>query len=499
MKNDEYESILVCDDDDDEQEDILNFPNKNIEYGNNNSTFLDNNIAMIFNNNLKERVLCIGEVQSGKTANIIKVIDRAFELNYDGVIFFAGINNILKNQSKNRVSSSFLKNQEISVIDSYETSFINSYLELNKKFVLNILKESKNLENIFNKLNSLMLKGKKILIIDDECDYGSINTGIKNTPKLFHEKIEKLFLRIHEGKLLQVTATPFANILTSKNFAENKEFKHLNQNPTKVVVLDRYSDYCGLKVFNKFNPYIVVKGDDDIKEIHNSIIIFILKTIDIKYDDEQKNKKTQLLFNISLNTENHDDVFNKITKYISRLSKASDFEIKREISYVFQDFRTLDLNNGKDLEFYSKELKIIINSIIDNKSIFVLNSKEEADKKRFLENLEDYQIIVGGTMLSRGVTFENLIVELILNSPETTCVDVLLQRCRWFGNRKDRMKYINILLTKKLKEALYQSEKYLNIFRPGIFDLRKLRIEISSIDRDLSIYKIRSTNSGKSQ
>lgn len=506
MSSSEYESELILDDEDEEIDSSkieTNQPLNNVVpndvYGKDDSTFLENNINLIFNNDLKERVICIGEVQSGKTSNIIKAIIKAFELDYDGVIFFAGTNNVLKTQSNQRVEET-LEGTGIQIIGSKEKFRIKQLLNSKSKFVINILKESKDLTEMFSCINSLSLERKKILIIDDECDYGSINTSFKNNPKLYHEKIEKLFLRIHNGKFLQVTATPFANILTTKNFSENDEFKNHNGNPIKVVVLDRYSSYCGLKVFNKHNPYIVVKGNDDIKEINDAITMFILKSIDIKLDTNQSNKKTQLLFNLSLDTSEHNDVYKKVIAYLKRAYEFSEYEINKEIERVLNEYKnSFKLNYFTNIQIYKKEFRYIVKKIIEEQSVLVLNSKNEQDKNGFAKNDSTYQLIIGGTMLSRGVTFSNLIIELMLNSPNLNCVDVLLQRCRWFGNRKNRLNYINIILNQSLKNALYYSERYLNIFKPGIADLKTLRLQIKKIDNDLSIYNVRSTNYAKSK
>ncbi|MDE5617814.1 MAG: hypothetical protein K2I36_03155, partial [Ureaplasma sp.] len=60
------------------------------------------NILNEFENN--KIVLLCGEVQSGKTGNIINIIKESFEFySYNLVIFLCGTNNNLKNQSIIRV------------------------------------------------------------------------------------------------------------------------------------------------------------------------------------------------------------------------------------------------------------------------------------------------------------------------------------------------------------------------------------------------------------
>jgi CO dehydrogenase/acetyl-CoA synthase delta subunit len=91
----------------------------------------------------------------------------------------------------------------------------------------------------------------------------------------------------------------------------------------------------------------------------------------------------------------------------------------KEIPNIFYDnyLKKLLIDKDKFNEFvkkYTNEIEIV-----------VLNSenKEIGNKT--------YKIIIGGHLLSRGNTFENLMVELFLNTPsDAVHVDTLLQRCR---------------------------------------------------------------------
>ena len=74
-----------------------------------------------------------------------------------------------------------------------------------------------------------------------------------------------------------------------------------------------------------------------------------------------------------------------------------------------------------------------------------------ADEDNFYESKKNgLNIIVGGSLVSRGFTFNNLLVEIILNSPEQKIpADTLLQRARWFGYRRasNRYKYMKIIMS----------------------------------------------------
>ncbi|MEG1009831.1 MAG: Z1 domain-containing protein [Clostridia bacterium] len=130
---------------------------------------------------------------------------------------------------------------------------------------------------------------------------------------------------------------------------------------------------------------------------------------------------------------------------------------------------------------YSKE---IINYIKENNSFYTLNGKAESGKGNFLEKTFNHEIIIGGVMLSRGVTFENLITELIVNDVETVYVDTLLQRCRWFGYRNKISKYMKIILPTRVHDALKIAKKYVNLFSPGIQDYETIKRNLIYLDKE---------------
>jgi hypothetical protein len=74
---------------------------------------IDINVLKIFSSDSKkEKVLCIGEVQSGKTRNIIGAIKHSMLTGYKAAIFLGGTNNILTSQSEERVIREFSQETE---------------------------------------------------------------------------------------------------------------------------------------------------------------------------------------------------------------------------------------------------------------------------------------------------------------------------------------------------------------------------------------------------
>lgn len=483
--------------------------NNNQEYNDNN--FIEFNINNIFSDEgktEKERVLCIGAVQSGKTRNIIECIKKACDLNYDLIIFFGGTTEILRSQSEKRLNESFNNNQ-YNLISKNWGSNLNMFLESNKKAIITVMKTKDSLENIYSSIKGTNLLNKKILLIDDECDYASINTKNQLSPSYIHQKIEEIYNRTYKCKLISFTATPFANILNSKSISDDN-FK------TKVVVLANYNKYYGLKKFNENKTINYVPLTSEYEQNSEDIyikwtifihIIYIIKKSLNKNLDLFDGFKTECLINIDSSTENHNIYYEKVTKiikdfncipkinFIDNINKLKGFFIKNE---YFKDF--YQITNDQIENIYFSKFRQVINYFLLNSEnkIIILNSN--VDYKEKITNSLNHKILIGGVLLSRGVTYENLSTELLLNYPKNEiAIDTLLQRCRWFGNRESNKEYIHIILTHRLIEVFLASEKYIDIFKPGIQNFNDLKNKIKELDLFYKQKNIRSTSSGKSK
>lgn len=474
--------------------------------------FITRNINNIFKfENLKglKKILCIGQVQSGKTKNILEIIKKASEYNYDLIIFLGGTTDILTKQSEKRLNE-FKKDYEQKgyfVLSSDYIKSLSRYLLQDKKAIITIMKSDNDLSEIYYSLKKIPLPDKKILIIDDECDYGSINLNKTNTPSKFHKIIYEISQRTFETTLLSFTGTPFGNLLNTQNISED----YLNY---KVVVLENSDKYTGLREFNKFDCYYYNFENNDLEPeelntyINTSIwdtllinmVSIIQKANDNNIDIFDENFKTQCLINVGSETQKHDKIFDSIINKLTYWSKRPSTIVTDFFNNIIDNYEIKKFSNittEKFKEFFLPNIKKLINYFLSNvNSIKMLNSK--SCKNNF--ELANHEIIIGGVLLSRGVTFPYLLTELLLNYPKgKIAIDTLLQRCRWFGYRENDYKYMSILMTKELYEAFKVMESYLNLFKPGIMDFDTLKKEVENLDNIYKKRKIGSTSNAKSK
>lgn len=176
--------------------------------------------------------LAIGDVQSGKTANMAGLISMAADNGFNFFIVLSGVIENLRKQTANRLyrdldnSSQFdwtnIDNPKLASRNP-ESDWTNINLNNpNKKYYLVSLKNKSRLDNLIkwlysdkNKLDQL-----KILIIDDEADQASINT--KKLEDEDQSTINNLILSLVNGynnqtaravNYISYTATPYANVL----------------------------------------------------------------------------------------------------------------------------------------------------------------------------------------------------------------------------------------------------------------------------------------------
>lgn len=193
----------------------------------------------------KKKGLVVGDVQSGKTANYLGLINMAFDYGYKIVVLLAGTTNSLRLQTQKRTDAGVIGAKSDSIGNDIEyigvglntsdhfavpftnqtndfAGFIQKNLnaqigDFNKPVVLVVKKVKSILESVSLRLQSELsnkgLDSKSILIIDDEADNASINTAKDGvSPTSINKCIRQIFNKFSIASYVGYTATPFANI-----------------------------------------------------------------------------------------------------------------------------------------------------------------------------------------------------------------------------------------------------------------------------------------------
>jgi hypothetical protein len=350
----------------------------------------------------QKRGLVVGDVQSGKTANYLALINMAYDYGYKIVLLLAGMTDSLRTQTQKRTDKGVigaisdtigndikycgvgLVNEEHYVVPFTNQSndfakFIQQNLnaaisDFKKPVVLVVKKNKKILESVIEQLQSALkdFDSSSILIIDDEADNASISTApIGKDPTTINRCIRAIFNKFPIASYVGYTATPFANIFINP-VDENKE--DLDLFPSDFIVQLNSPDtyFGGYKVFPKEDtenlprPLRIVDEDeynflpvkhtryddypgmaDSLKEaIHCFLINNVVRTL-----RGNKTKHRTLMINISTFNDMQDRIYDKVLSYVTYLKN-----IIEQTSYMSVEkfIRNEDMKKIYDLFNYDE-------------------------------------------------------------------------------------------------------------------------------------------------
>lgn len=222
------------------------------------------------------RGMVVGNVQSGKTANYIGLVNKAADAGYKLIIVVAGIHNTLRAQTQARVDKGFIGRKSADLIQrkpsslkygvgkfslpgtrsvfSYTStpyqggrsslSLKNGDFNISKARELNVPIDSENptvlvikknksiLENLLLWLNQFAVENSEgvrkilnvpLLVIDDEADNASVNAGTETEVRTINRLIRTLLNLFNQNTYIGYTATPFANLFIPSTWSEELE------------------------------------------------------------------------------------------------------------------------------------------------------------------------------------------------------------------------------------------------------------------------------------
>ena len=495
-------------------------------------------IAALLSNPEIEKLygLVVGYVQSGKTGHFSGLMARAADDGITFVIVLSGILNDLRNQTQVRlmkdligdhhnllthvstISTDGRKNWEILTTLENDVKAVtreeipirmNNALEENRILVAVVKKNVTVLEHLLNGIKAAgpdLCDKHRVLIIDDEADHATVNTGgdgdlEMSDPELDHDDedlndtsetdpsrtnqiVRRIIRAFSRSAYIGYTATPFANVLIDEKLEDEVYGKSLY--PRDFIVCMKEPDaYLGPKKFfadpdfpDEDSPFTVIHSNQSADEVHSmdidpneeiesqipmclqdAVMDFILTGI-ARHLRRQKGKKMNphhsMLVHITRLNEDQDT-------YTSVLKELVD-QWKQKSSMTFGDgdeFRSRLEKRWKN-QFQSKNPTVeswidIEDELLKDEDedgwihtveVRMINSISEKDLD-YSKHPEGLNVIaIGGNKLSRGLTLEGLCVSFYLR--ETKLYDSLMQMGRWFGYRHGYEELVRVHTSEKL-------------------------------------------------
>lgn len=439
--------------------------------------------------------LVVGNVQSGKTANYLSLINLAADYGYKLIILITGIHNNLRSQTQKRVNKGFIgansedqKPTGVGITNSYEskkeasirqphcfTSITEDFsgkvrkttavrLENASNPVIMVIKKNYHtLDNVIkwlrNNEDGRRFITEPVLIIDDEADNASINTSKKpNETTRINRQIRETLDLFVQGSYIGYTATPFANIFIDPVSYDEAVAGDLFPKDF-IFTLVPPSNYLGASHFflgddgepNYNSPYVEFIQDNEdtiplkkpkdfvLTELPKSLITALyeyLVSIVVKGLRPVSNKHTSMLINISHKTQEQSEARFLVSQEMEEIKRAVKFYGKKS---QMERMKHPHLE-GLYRKFlpYSDECSTDdffdrLQNIVDSVKVRMINSasKDRLDYDNYENGLN--VVAIGGYSLSRGFTLEGLTISYLIRN--TAMADTLLQMGRWFGYR----------------------------------------------------------------
>ena len=256
--------------------------------------------------NFSRRGLIIGDVQSGKTATYIALINKAADAGYKVIILLTGTIEKLRQQTQGRIDEGFtgfdsnaMEKKHIAHIgvsnynekDMLVMSYTTKSSDFKKATAGQIISNNSSIPVIFvvkknksvlNRLQQWLVSFNSkngtieypMLLIDDEADAASINTNNDDTnPTAINAAIRSLLKIFIRSNYVAFTATPYANIFINPDTTDDmlnddlfpKDFIYSLNAPSNYIgassIFIDYKDDYGKVIPAKYK-YMLHNNDD---------------------------------------------------------------------------------------------------------------------------------------------------------------------------------------------------------------------------------------------
>lgn len=401
----------------------------------------------------RKKGLVVGDVQSGKTANYLGLINMAYDYGYRVVVLLAGLTDSLRLQTQKRTDEGVVGAISDTIGNSVEfcgvgvankeyyaipftnrendfANFINRNLnaginDFTKPVILVVKKNRKILDSVLEKLQNAVqgYGSNSILVIDDEADNASISTAKPgNNPTAINKCIRGIFNKFPIASYVGFTATPFANIFINPEdkdpddldlfpsdfivqlnapdnyFGGGKVFPEAGEVARPVRLLDETEEYF-LPVKHKIYDHFYTMPQSMKEAIASFLINNVVRTV-----RGQKTKHRSMMINISRFNSMQYDIENTVSAYVEKIRniieqdswKDTDYFIKNEdMKLIYDTFNSefYDIvKNGSEKNGTDPiSWEVVKKGLYDEIKLFVTTvvNSRVSSKGRF--NYDDYE------------------------------------------------------------------------------------------------------------
>lgn len=425
------------------------------------------------------RGLVVGYVQSGKTANMTGVISKALDAGYNTIIVLAGLTNKLRFQTQLRLYKDLVERNPLhwQVLTPNEENkdfrapAQGGFLSHTDKAQLAVIKKNVSplgqLRDAVEKTLPAALDRLRILVIDDECDQGSVNSARGElSMTAINQRIRELLQMLPAATYVGYTATPFANVLIDPYRKQGQELDDLYPRDF-ITALPRPQRYFGTEQLFGRTPadpanvtpeedgldMIRLVPEDDEKQLQpatrqarNSFqpamteslersLLYFLACCAVRRARGDGDQHMSMLVHTSAYVSAHERLASLIRGWLDVNDDAirdPSSEMGQKLADIWTDEQgrlPSDITDAQNIAL--DEIHKLLPDVLDALEVAVENGASD-DRIDYTKGPKTY-VIVGGSILARGLTLEGLMMSYFLRTANQ--YDTLLQMGRWFGYR----------------------------------------------------------------
>lgn len=428
--------------------------------------------------------ILLGRVQSGKTRAYLGVTARAFDRGYNVAIILTKGTKSLAAQTLSRVKedfAEFIAADQVEVFDILAVPDLTPY-ELTHKLVFVVKKEDDNMRRLLDLFRTSYpeLCKRNILIIDDEADLASVSGrrahGV-STAGIISRQIDQLRELVTNSSFLQVTATPYALYLQPDDeIVINGDQLFKPKRPAFTVLLPSHGKYVGgdeyfekstdsdspafffftevplaerdaLKKEDRRRLQIdMVLTDKNAAVLRDAVVAFLVGGTIRRLQQRVANQRLQkysFLFHTEQARSSHEwqervagairnalvDQARADSPLFNELLRSAYVDLRRSI-----ELETLPLPSLEEVK------EALINSLLTGQ-LMITKVNSDNDIKNLLADdgqlklRTPFNMFIGGQILDRGITINNLITFYYGRNPNRFQQDTVLQHSRMYGAR----------------------------------------------------------------
>lgn len=413
--------------------------------------------------------LLYGRVQSGKTVAMITFCAAAIDNGFRVVVVLTSDFVKLVEQTADRfgaLDGPIVKNCLLA--DNWTDDLEHLKKHVAKRGIIFICtKNQQRLSALVEFLGAVGAANYPGLVLDDEADQATLDTttqarssGKKTAPtqpSVIHRRTvqddDGLSIRqtLRHHAFIQVTATPYALLLQNVDNELRPTFTHLIEPGPGYTGGEAFFDVQHVE--NQMPPLVLV-GDDESEPISSGqeefppvglkkAIAFFLVAAGAQnvVDVASRSFGQNFLCHTSQKTSEHQNAANLIRNYLNQVS--NDLDDDNEQTETFMRLRWGHDELSKTMPGLPSFEEVIerVKRRLPRRELPLVNSANSR-----VDFGRELNFIVGGNILGRGLTIDNLLVTYYLRRAKTSQMDTVLQHARMYGYREALMPFTRVFL-----------------------------------------------------